>query len=82
MSETNSELLAEMRGMLRGARDSAAFLADGMPDKAITPGQVALEAKHGTPLSFAQAVIQCVGEISVAQAQAVIQKYEREWREA
>lgn len=80
MATENELLIAEMRGMVRGARHSAAFLTIGMPDKAITEGQKALAAKHGTPLMFARDVIQAIGEISLDEARAAIQKYAREWR--
>ncbi len=44
--------------------------------------QKELEADHGTPAEFAKAVWRAVGEISIAEAQADIVKYEREWCEA
>ena len=44
--------------------------------------QQELEARHGTPAEFSKAVWSVLGEISVAEAQAAIEKYEREWDEA
>jgi hypothetical protein len=44
--------------------------------------QAQLEAAHGTPAEFAKAVWRALGEISVFEAQAAIEKYEREWFEA
>jgi hypothetical protein len=41
-----------------------------------------LRLAHGTPAEFARAVWAAIGEISVAEAQAAIAKYEQEWREA
>ncbi len=41
-----------------------------------------LYKKHGTPAEFARAVYSAIGEISVAEAEAAIAKYEKEWDEA
>ncbi len=41
-----------------------------------------LYEKHGTPAEFARAVYAAIGEISVAEAEAAIAKYEQEWTEA
>lgn len=67
------------REMLREARESLGDLPQGLPDKAETPGQVALETKHGTPKAFAEACIQAVGEISPAEARAAVERYVKEW---
>lgn len=48
-----------------------------------TRRQVALMKKHGTPAEFAVAVYKCVpGDISMDEARAAIEKYNREWEEA
>lgn len=44
--------------------------------------QKLLAAKHGTPAEFAKAVDRTVGEISIDEARAAIEKYNREWEEA
>lgn len=41
-----------------------------------------LEEAHGTPKEFAMALWNALGEISVDEAHAAIQKYEAEWHEA
>jgi hypothetical protein len=41
-----------------------------------------LREKHGTPAEFARAVWGALGEVSVAEAEAAIAKYEQEWSEA
>jgi hypothetical protein len=46
------------------------------------PTRAELKRNHGTPAEFARAVWNAVGEISVAEAQAGIERYEREWCEA
>ena len=37
---------------------------------------------HGTPQEFRRAVIAAIGEISVDEANAAIDRYEREWEAA
>lgn len=49
----------------------------------LTPNQRKLAKKHGTPAEFAQAVYKCVpGDISMDEARAAVDKYNREWAEA
>ena len=83
MRPTN-ELKAELRGMLRGARDSAHSIInpDKLPNEANTDGQRALINKHGSPRVFALAIIAAIGEISVADAQAAVNRYLEEWDQA
>lgn len=46
----------------------------------LTPAQRKLAKKHGTPAEFAQAVYKCVpGDISMDEARAAVEKYNREW---
>lgn len=48
-----------------------------------TKKQAALVKKHGTPAEFAQAVYRCVpGDISMDEARAAVDKYNREWQAA
>lgn len=48
-----------------------------------SPAQRKLAQKHGTPAEFAQAVYKCVpGDISMDEARAAVEKYNREWAEA
>lgn len=58
----------------------------GAPPQAVGREQMKtqqqMQADHGTPAEFAKAVWNALGEISVAEAQAAIEKYEREWHEA
>lgn len=46
------------------------------------PSRRELSLNHGTPTEFAKAVWNALGEISVAEAQEAINRYEHEWREA
>jgi hypothetical protein len=71
-----------MQDMVRQTREDNADIIDEMPNKATTPGQKALERKHGTPRSFAQACVNAIGEISCLEAHAAIRKYLREWNAA
>lgn len=48
----------------------------------VNPGRAELERNHGTPAEFALAVVNALGEISLAEAQNAIAQYEREWSEA
>lgn len=50
--------------------------------KAKTEAQRVLMAKHGSPFDFAKACAAAVGEISVDEAEAAIEKYLKEWKEA
>ena len=68
-----------------GERASAFALSampTDLPAKAETPGQAALEAKHGTPKVFAEACARAVGEISINQAVDAVERYAAEWRAA
>lgn len=65
-----------------GARLALAYLADEAPDITTTPGQEKLRKRHGTPRTFAIAVINSVGTISNHEAKVAIQKYVKEWNEA
>ena len=45
--------------------------------------QKRLAAKHGTPAQFAKSVYECVpGDISMDEARAAVEKYNREWAKA
>ena len=76
------ELRRHYRQLKLGAQASFAGIIVAMPNVAATDGQRALEAKHGTPRQFAQAVVNAIGEISSDEADAAIQKYLDEWRRA
>lgn len=79
----NMEIFRQAAGaMVREARASVADLPNGLPDAAETPGQRELQAKHGTPKSFAEACIRAIGEISPAEARAAVNRYLNEWRAA
>lgn len=50
---------------------------------ALSKAQKVLAKKHGTPAEFAKACYECVpGDISMDEAAASIDKYNREWKEA
>jgi len=49
----------------------------------LTPGQKRLKAKYGTPAEFAVACYESVpGHISMDEARAAVEKYNREWAKA
>lgn len=49
----------------------------------LSKAQKALAKRHGTPAEFAKACYECVpGDISMDEARAAIDKYNREWAEA
>lgn len=49
----------------------------------LTPGQRKLKKKHGNPAEFATAVYACVpGDISMSEARAALEKYQKEWDQA
>lgn len=52
---------------------------DLLDNEPMTEKQHRLKKKHGTPKEFADAVFNCVGEISIAEARAAIDKYNAEW---
>lgn len=54
-------------------------LAVTLPDSVQTPGQRTLKKKHGTPMEFALACADAVGEISVSEAHLAVEKYRNEW---
>jgi uncharacterized protein with WD repeat len=47
----------------------------------VTEAQKQLKAKHGTQAEFAAAVYRCT-DITVAEAHAAVEKYDREWAAA
>lgn len=67
---------------IESAKDDHADIVASMPDKAKTPGQRRLMRKHGTPKVFAAGVVDCIGEISVLEANLAIRKYRDEWNAA
>lgn len=48
----------------------------------MTPAQQALQAAHGTVEEFTDAIINAIGDISVAEAQRAIAEYRQRWRDA
>jgi len=62
------------------------FLASLGPldDKAVTPGQKAMQAKFGncTPREFAEGCADALGEISWAEAEQAVKQFVRDWSEA
>ncbi len=49
----------------------------------MTIGQMMLKKKHGTPSEFAKACYECVpSDISMDEARAAIDKYNKEWDDA
>lgn len=65
--------------------DQAALLMTNielLDNEPLTDAQVRLKRKHGTPKQFADAVFNAVGDISIAEARAAIDKYNKEWFEA
>lgn len=60
-----------------------AFVAQLKQVDVLTPGQRKLQKKHGTPAEFATAVYNCVpGDISMGEARAALEKYQKEWDQA
>lgn len=57
-------------------------IAERLPSVASTKGQMFLVRKHGTPKEFAAAAADQIGEISVNEWEAVVNKYLEEWDEA
>lgn len=53
-----------------------------LEDTPSTPGQLALKNRHGTPRAFARSVMACLGEISLDEARAAIDRYNDEWVKA
>lgn len=74
--------VAQIKNMVIRTRKEAVWIAENMPKEAKTQGQIDLMAKHGTPYSFAMGVIECIGEISILEAQTSAEKYLREWNAA
>lgn len=57
-----------------------AFVVQMKQVDVLTPGQRKLKKKHGTPAEFAKAVYACVpGDISMGEARAALEKYQKEW---
>ena len=48
----------------------------------MTPAQQALQEAHGTVEEFTDAIINAIGEISVAEAQRAIAEYRQRWSDA
>lgn len=54
-----------------------------MASAALSRKQKRLAKKHGTPAEFARACYGCVpGDISMDEARAAVEKYNREWEAA
>lgn len=64
----------------------AKWMSDGKTSRqmdGLTPGQRKLQKKHGNPAEFATAVYNCVpGDISMDEARAALEKYQKEWDQA
>jgi len=71
-----------LKKMIEDVRKDNADLIAGLPNKAVNDAQRALEKKHGTPRSFAQAVVNAIGEISCLEAHTAIQRYLSRWNAA
>jgi hypothetical protein len=82
MSEETEVLKDAMRTMIRATKDISSWMLEGLPREAITDGQKALQAKHGTPYEFGQACINALDMVTPAEAKAAIDKYRREWEAA
>lgn len=72
----------EIRKAFAEARASYGPLIASLPHKAKTPAQELLRARHGTPRTFARAVVKAIGEITAREAEIAILKYEAEWKAA
>jgi hypothetical protein len=80
---SDPELKGLLVGMIHQTRANYADLVDSMPDEATTPGQQALQAKHGTPRGFAAACVRAIGDmISCDEATEAIAKYKERWEAA
>jgi uncharacterized protein YmfQ (DUF2313 family) len=77
MNDANNPTHADLMACLeRGGAKSARTIMD----MALTEGQKALAKKHGTPAQFAEACYAAVpGDISMDEAKAAIEKYQKEW---
>jgi len=72
----------DLSALVKSTRRDAHWIAEQMPRKALTKGQLALQKKHGTPYEFAKACIEAIGEISILEANQASEKYRREWEAA
>lgn len=79
---TTLDTLGRLQEAVKQAQDSNRYLAEGLPDKAKTDGQRALQRVHGTPKEFAEACINAIGEISVLEAHVAVNKYHQQWNAA
>jgi predicted MarR family transcription regulator len=79
MNDTERE---KLKMATKQAQTDSAWIAEGMPDKAVSEKQFALLDKHGTPKDFALGCIAAIGEISILEAQQAAEKYKREWEAA
>lgn len=73
------ELQKQMADMIDQIRADNGDLIASMPCDAVTPGQEALKAKHGSPRAFAQACNNAIGEISCLEAHTAIAEYKAKW---
>ncbi len=82
MSKRRLPYTLEMRRAVLECRRKQVNLINSMPDMARTQRQAELQAKHGSPRAFAEAVVKAIGEFSVDEANAAIRKYRKEWEAA
>lgn len=82
MNRTQFATVQEIRKAFSEARASYDPMIATLPHKATTPGQKLLRAKHGTPRTFARAVVGTIGEITAREAEIAIAKYEAKWDRA
>ena len=77
-SEMDAARETVTKAVMNGRR-SLHWLLGKMPIEAEDEAQIALMKKHGTPHEFAKGCIECIGEISITEAQTAILKYWQEW---
>lgn len=69
--------------MVQQTRENASWIWGDMPDNTpVSDAQFRLADAHGTPKEFARGLVECIGEISILEAQQAAEKYKREWNAA
>lgn len=71
-----------IRTKIQAAREASAWMLEGLAREAKTDAQKELQAKHGTPYEFGEAMIRAIGMVSIGQAKAAIDEYRAEWEAA
>lgn len=78
MNLTPKELAGEIRLTIK----SAAWIYEDMSRRSQNKAQEDLIAKSGSPYQFGKSCVDCIGEISILEAQQAAEKYLKEWNNA